>query len=498
MPKTSLDIIKIRLGENCNKNSPLYLEIYSLIRSLILTMVLKDGEKLPSTRKFAAYLSLSRDTVEKVYKMLEDDRLVVRKNSVGTFVKFNIKSFNSINVNQLNSDELPELNDQAEYILREKGIRDEYIKAPFVTGLPEIDHFPIQVWGKLYKEALQTEQRRLLAHSSPQGIIELRAEISDYLNLQRGANVSPEQIVIISGTRQALFLCSYLLVKDGQNILIEEPGFQSARKIFEAMGRKLMPISVDKDGVITENLEVIGKKSAFIYTTPSHQYPTGVTLSRERRDSLIQWAYKYKRWILEDDYDSEFHYEGAPKACIQGIDKFNRTIYVGTFNKTFFPGIRLAYMVLPKELVQLFVDARTLVDGYIPRLPQVVLSKFIANGNYITYIHKMQSIYQDRKNVLTSSIRNSLSNIFEIGYNNGGLQILCFFKKDIDEKPIINILEARGFKLTLLEDLYLNKRSCTRKGLLLGFSSLSEQHILKAILDIHHDIKNLNVVGNKV
>ncbi|KAG0958876.1 hypothetical protein G6F31_012215 [Rhizopus arrhizus] len=229
------------------------------------------------------------------------------------------------------------------------GVTDQQAVRAFATGLPETRTFPTDIWERLQRQALKEHRGQVLLHGAPQGAAPLRKAIASYLNLERGANVSADQILVLSSTRQALFLCAHLLVDAGKPILLENPGYFGAKKAFESAEARIVPIDVDEQGIRTDLLRADRSGANCVYVTPSHQYPTGATLSLARRLELTRWAAENGKWIIEDDYDSEFHYEGLPTACVQGLDKYQRTLYIGTFSKTLYPGLRMGYIALPTE-----------------------------------------------------------------------------------------------------------------------------------------------------
>lgn len=242
-------------------------------------------------------------------------------------------------------------------IFASNGVADQQKIKAFATALPETRNFPIDVWERLQRQVLKKHRANVLLHGDPQGAEPLRKTIAPYLNLERGAKVFPEQILVLCSTRQSLFLCAQLLVDAGKPILLENPGYYSARKAFEATEARVVPIDVDAQGVRMDRLRAECSGANCIYVTPSQQYPSGATLSLERRFELIGWAAENGKWILEDDYGSEFHYKGLPTACVQGLDKYRRTLYLGTFSKVLYPGLRIGYIALPYELVKAFTYA---------------------------------------------------------------------------------------------------------------------------------------------
>jgi GntR family transcriptional regulator/MocR family aminotransferase len=243
------------------------------------------------------------------------------------------------------------------------GVSDFPAPHAFVPGVPETRNFPLPAWERLQRQVLKEYGHRALQHSPAQGMLPLRQAIADYVNLERGARATPEQVLVLTSSQQALGLCAQVLLDPGDRILIEDPVYHGARRAFDAAGLVCQPVPLDADGMQMQHLAAAPSAQA-MFLTPSHQYPTGATLSLERRLAAIAWAREHQTWILEDDYDSEFHYAGKPTACVQGLDAHGRTLYIGTFSKSLFPGLRLGYMVLPPALVAPMTVARSLQDGH--------------------------------------------------------------------------------------------------------------------------------------
>ncbi|WP_431221809.1 PLP-dependent aminotransferase family protein [Serratia sp. L9] len=326
---------------------------------------------------------------------------------------------------------------------------------------------------------LKEHRTNVLLHGDPQGAEPLRKAIAAYLNLERGAKVYPEQILVLSSTRQSLFLCAQLLVDAGKPILLENPGYFGARKAFESAEARIVPIDVDEQGIRMALLRADRSGANCLYVTPSHQYPTGATLPLERRLELINWAAENGKWIIEDDYDSEFHYEGLPTACVQGLDKYQRTLYLGTFSKTLYPGLRIGYMALPHELVKAFTYARSIMDGHTPQILQLTLARFMEDGHYNSHVRAMRKLYAGRRAVLLRALGQHLGDVVTALRPEGGLQIPCLLAEGWSEEKTIRQAEAAGVQLAGLSRLYAGEQK--RAGWILGYASLTDYEIETAV-----------------
>lgn len=497
MTKTfELETLKIRMNDADFKLLDLHQRIQRALRSLILDGALDPGMKLPSTRILAKSLGVARDTVENAYVQLHRDGFIVRKEGSGSYVSKTIgtelrgtaRKLKRLLVEKSAGNELGlSLSRRGRMIFENGGITDQQSIKAFATGLPETRSFPTNVWERLQRQALKDYRAHVLLHGDPQGAEPLRKAIATYLNLERGASVSPNQILVLSSTRQALYLCAQLLVDTDKAILLENPGYFGAKKAFEMAESKIVPIDVDAQGIRIDLLRSDRSGANCVYVTPSHQYPTGATLSLERRLDLTNWAAEKGGWIIEDDYDSEFHYDGLPTACVQGLDKYHRTIYIGTFSKTLYPGLRMGYMALPEELVSTFSCARSIIDGHTPQILQLTLARFMEDGHYNSHVRAMRKLYAERREVILDAIHKHLDGIVTAARPKGGLQVPCLLNPEWSEQDTIRQAATSGVILPGLSRLYAGDKK--QQGWLLGYASLTAHEIETAMLRLSCSLK---------
>ena len=496
MAKTfELETLQMRLDDAQLRQLDLHQRIQRALRALILDGALAPGLKLPATRVLAKSLGVARDTVENAYVQLHRDGFIVRREGSGSYVCEAIgaelrgasrrRQAQAVKTSQAAPG--AGLSQRGRMILDSGGVNDQQVIKAFATGLPETRSFPTDVWERLQRQVMKDYRSSVLLHGDPQGNESLRKAIATYLNLERGANCAPDQVLVLSSTRQALFLCAQLLVDVGKPILLENPGYFGARKAFETAEAKVVPIDVDASGIRTDLLHADRSGAHCVYVTPSHQYPTGATLTLERRLELINWAAEKGKWVIEDDYDSEFHYEGKPTACVQGLDKYQRTLYLGTFSKTLFPGLRMGYMVLPRELVKAFTYARSMLDGHTPQILQLTLARFMEDGHYNAHVRAMRKLYAGRQAIMLDAIGKHLGHVVTACRPQGGLQIPCVLHEGWSEEKTIRQAASAGVQLPGLSRLYAG--AATQQGWLLGYSSLTAHEIETAMRRLAHALK---------
>lgn len=489
----ALDTLRIRMADAQLLSLPLHMRIQRVLRQLVLDGALAAGCRLPATRTLSSSLAVSRDTVEMAYAQLQLEGYIVRREGAGSFVSTDISS--PLSGLQQHTTKLPgqfPRSDKANLSARGQatcdtgGVQDHQAVRAFATGLPETRTFPADIWERLQRQVLKDHRDQTFLHGDPQGALPLREAIATYLNLERGAKATADQVLVLSSTRQALYLCAHMLVDAGQPIMMENPGYFGARKAFEMAQLRIQPIPVDVHGLRTDDVVADTSGANTIYVTPSHQYPTGATLSLERRLALINWAAQRQGWIIEDDYDSQFHYEGQPTACVQGLDTFGRTIYIGTFSKSLYPGMRMGYMVLPHALVKPMCQARSILDGHTPQLTQLTLARFIDSGHFGSHIRAMRKVYAARRMAMADSVHTHLAGIVTAHLPPGGLQMPCLLAPGRTEAETIRQAARAGIILPGLARLYDTPPATG--GWLLGFSALTPHEINSAVVRLRQAI----------
>lgn len=476
-----LETVKAWISDPANGSLPLHERIQRAIRTLILEGTLSHGKALPASRALATSLNVSRDTVEAAYSSLHAEGFIERQTGRGSFVSSSAR-FLKPRIRQhppTAETRKAKLSARGKVIYESGGIREFSSPRPLAPGIPETRLFPIPSWERLQRQVLKEYQHKILEQSPPQGMERLRRAIAEYVNLERGTRASAEQVIVLTSSQQALALCSHVLLDNGESIVIEDPTYQGAHKAFKAAGLHPVPVPLDEKGISVGALNSLTEPARAIYLTPSHQYPTGVTLSLDRRLAVIDWANRHAAWIIEDDYDSEFHYEGKPMACLQGLDAYNRTIYIGTFTKSLFPGLRIAYMIVPSELTEPFTMARTLMDGHTASITQLTLAKFLEGGHFGAYIRKMRNVYVARRDKLASLMDEYLSDYVVYATPAGGMQMPCHLRHGLSEKDIAAAARRADIDILGLTGLYAGSPVST--GFLMGFAAYTEREIEDAV-----------------
>lgn len=464
---------------------PMHAKVQRAIRQMILDGVLGPGKPLPASRALAKSLAISRDTVEAAYSQLHAEGFIERKVGSGSYVA-EMPELAGKQAKSSRGGSIPtakaDLSQRGRAAIESGGVRLAGSSRPFAQGIPETRTFPLATWQRLERQAGKEMGAAILAASDPQGVPRLRQAIADHINLERGAKASAERVLVLTSSQQALALLASTLFDPGEAIFVEDPGYHGARKAFDAAGLRCVPVAVDGGGIRVD--QIIGSEAAVkaVFLTPSHQFPTGVTLSLDRRLALIDWANRTGAWIIEDDYDSEFHYAGRPTACVQGLDPYERTIYVGTFTKSLFPGLRMGYVVLPPQLVEPMTLARTLWDGHSPSMAQHTLARLMENGHFGSHIRAMRVLYAARLDALVNLVTRHLGDHVEPQKPDGGLQMPCLLKSGLDEAAVVLAARAEGIELTGLSRLYASEQGAA--GFLMGFAAYDPGKMEMAVVKL--------------
>lgn len=449
-----------------SKNTPLYVQLYEYIKHEIQIGTIKPQTKLPSKRKLASYLGISQNTIQTAYEQLCAEGYVESKPRVGIFVtKLEDDLFcNLPTINKV--DENIKLKDDFKYLI------------DFSSGNVDLNCFPYRIWRKLTTQCLYLEQGDLLLVGESQGEECLREEISKYLFQSRSVKCIPEQIIIGAGMQYLLILLCMLLGKD-YTYAIENPGYNKARNVFTDLGIDVCPVSIDEDGISVENLRK--SPARVVYVTPSHQFPCGMIMPVSRRLELLKWCEEKDGYIIEDDYDSEFRYEGKPIPSLQGLDRNDNVIYMGTFSKSLIPSIRMSYLVLPPKLVKKYNEYFKIYKQTVSRLHQNTLYRFTKEGYLSSHINKMRTLYRKKREILLYAIDKNMKEKVEVIGANSGLHILLKVKNGMTEEELIKSAHDMKIKIYPTSICYNKCVTSEFPMILLGFGGLTELQIEEGI-----------------
>ena len=461
--------------ENTGSDS-MYEYLYKCIRDDILKHNLTNGYKLPSKRNFAKNLGISTITVENAYEQLIAEGYIYSIPKKGYYVS---------DISQIlipaYENEFKERN--ADISVKSPVYKNLHIKpnpsdncfADLASNRINADNFPFYTWSKLMKEIMADRRDALLQPSPSEGIYELRAAICSHLKEFRGMNVHPEQIIIGAGTEYLYTLIIQLLGRD-KTFAVEDPGYEKIRKIYNSNNVKCVSIPIDEEGV---NIDALKAGNAdILHLSPSHHYPTGIVTPIGRRYEILGWALNCEsRYIIEDDYDSEFRYKGRPIPALQGMDQGGRVIYMGTFSRSIAPAIRVGFMVLPGELLSRYRSQAGFYACTVSRIDQKVLYHFITGGYYERHLNRMRAVYKGKHDVLLSGLKE-LEDMFWIRGEYAGIHVLLTHKGQMPEKELIERAAGEGVRVYGMSEAVIGEnKDLVPSTVILGYANLKEKEI---------------------
>jgi GntR family transcriptional regulator/MocR family aminotransferase len=469
---------------------PFYRQIYEAIRRAILSGKLVSGIRLPASRALAKQLSVSRITVVNAFEQLLAEGYLEGKTGVGTFVASKIpEELLQISPPAKTNESLETLPGKIKFSAFAERIAETQSRIsrfqntpdslPFKNGLTAIREFPFDIWEKIAVRSFRQGRYKISGYGEAAGYRPLREAVAAHFAASRGVRCEIEQIFITNGAQQALDLTGRVLLETGDKIWIEDPCYQEARSIFHSNGGEIVPVSVDAEGFSLAEAERQSSAAKLVYITPSHQYPTGVTMSLARRLSLLEWARNNDSWLIEDDYNSEFRYTGRPLASLQNLDNFGRVIYVGTFSKTVFPALRLGCMIVPKNLIEIFTAVRGLCDWHSPIFEQAALADFIAEGHFARHLRRMRTLYEKRQHFLVAEAEKELGGLLKISKAPSGMHLIGWLAEDFDEKKIAGKAAENGLNVTPLSSYCIENK--LPPGIILGYTGFNEKQIEEGV-----------------
>ena len=409
---------------------PLHRQIYDEWRHGILTGRFAPGERVPSSRDLAAALSISRATVTAAYDQLTAEGYLESERGSGTFVTRDLpdESLRPGHVTKgggaaARAVRLSEYGRRLEPVVRQTPRQPGIIDLS--QSIPDVDYFPFRLWRRLLLRHLRHLTPAVFAYAEHEaGHAPLRREIAQYLMRSRAVRCTPDQVIVVNGSQQALDLCARVLVDPGDDVALEHPGYQGARQLFAAHGARLRPVRVTREGIAVRELPADAR---IVYVTPSHQFPTGVSMSLARRLELLDWARPRDVVIIEDDYDSEYRYSGAPLPALQGLAREVPVVYVGTFSNVMFAGLRIGYIVVPPGLVEPFARAKWHADRHTTLLEQAALADFLHEGHLERHVRRMRRLYKRRRDVLMEALERHCGDEVEVLGDAAGMHLVVRF-----------------------------------------------------------------------
>jgi GntR family transcriptional regulator/MocR family aminotransferase len=483
MKKISTALVPI-IAVDRSSQRPLHRQIYDAFRAAILRGELRGAQQVPSTRLLARELNVSRIPVIGAYEELLAEGYFESRTGAGTFVSRSLPE--KLTVCEPGSPRTQPARAAARRVSK-RGLSIPLLddspwrlgRGAFSVGHLAFDHFPLQIWSKLLSRHARDLRTSSLQYGSTAGRKDLREALAVYLRSARAVRCEPEQIMIVSGSQQALQIAAMALLDPGDRVWMEDPGYWLAQKVFTLAGCRIVPVPVDDEGLNVAAGIKLARKAQVAFVTPSHQFPLGASMSLSRRLQLLDWAQGTGAWIIEDDYDSEYRYASRPIASLQGLDPDARVIYVGTFSKVLFPSIRAGYMVVPRDLVDRFLAIRQTMDVSPSDLNQSVLAEFIEAGHFARHIRRMRVLYGERRAALGASILEVFDGEMETIGDRSGMHLCVALRKGLRDREIAMRAATQHLWLWPLSPAYLG--GTPRQGFMLGFGGVSVQDMPRAV-----------------
>ena len=480
-------------------------QLYNALMQQIVRGQLRPGLKLPAHRELAKELGVSRNTVVAVIDQLKVEGYLESRLGSGVFIKSVVpeqplgssiqaptrETIQASIQETIQADTGWPAGHEIESTLGDYGqflfnqvVPDNDANRPLTPGLPDVEAFPTQIWRRLLSR--HGDRPNLLGYNGVQGYPPLRKAIADYLGSSRGVRCTPEQIIITQGAQQALSLCGQIFLNPGDSVLVENPGYTGAHKAFSQQGQNLLPLPLINHHLDTQFLmqqqSPEYQQAKLLYTCPTHQYPMGGILPAQDRLNLLQWARDHQTWIIEDDYDSEFHFYHRPIAAIQGMAANTPVIYMGSFSKTMFPGLRLGFLVVPIPLVDTFIRAKNFMTGESPLPIQATTADFIQEGHFSRHLRRMRNRYRVKWELARQLCQQHLGHLADTLAESAGMHLVVEIP-DVDDKQLQRDLASAGFGSSPLSKYFL-PGAPSRTGLVLGFACANEAEIEAGILQV--------------
>ncbi len=480
--------------------APLFRQLHAELRRAILGGAVAPGSRLPATRMLAAKLGVSRTLVVSVYEQLVAEGYASGRAGAGTFVSRDMLE-PPLHPGPVAASAPVERPSIAARYARLRPEPSQFQQLAFTVGRCSVDERTMGVWRSLSAAQLRRPDHAWFGYSDPRGDEALRATLARYLRAARGVQCEPDQILILAGVQQAIDLVTKILIEPGDAIWMEDPTYAATHGAFVAAQARIVPVPVDRSGLVVSAGIAASPVARAVYVTPSHQSPSGVVLSMARRLELLAWARQARAWVIEDDYDSEFRYAGRPLASLQGIDGGERVIYLGTFSKVLFPGLRLGYAVVPHELLDAMIAARYLADRHPPAMTEGIVTAFIEQGHFAAHLRRMCAQYQRARDHVVTGLHGRLGDLLEIDVPDQGMHLTARLPPGVSDIAVAAEGLASGVVLRPMSRLYLAAPPVS--ALMLGFTGFDRMQLdagmdrLAAVLRAHCSSSATQAMGSR-
>ncbi|WP_043311184.1 PLP-dependent aminotransferase family protein [Pseudomonas sp. ML96] len=443
-------------------STPLYRQLYERVRGAIAAGSLGPGDRLPSARALAKELGVARGTIELAYSLLTSEGYLLARGQAGTVVN-----------PQLHAPATPVAPPPSEADSGEDAPDSLWRPPqllPFQMGVPALDAFPRKIWARLGARYLRGLRPADMDYPPTHGLPALRSAIASYLQVSRGIDCGAHQVFITSGWRASLAFVAHAVLSAGQRAWVEDPGYPPARQILRQFGLEPVPVEVDEQGLRVDRGIALAKDARLAVVTPAHQSPLSMTLSLPRRQALLEWASHNDAWVMEDDYDGEYRYASRPLPALASLDRHGRVFYAGTFSKVLFPGIRLAYLVVPQAQVVRFEQVgRALFAAAMPGMTQALVADFIAEGHFTRHIQRMRRLYGERRSSTIAALERGLAGSLQVEQAPGGMNLVLRLPGEASDQPLAEHLLAHGLAVQPLSRWWASSRRDS--ALLLSFTN---------------------------
>jgi GntR family transcriptional regulator/MocR family aminotransferase len=441
---------------------PFYRQIYDRFRNAVASGLLKPGDRIPSARALTKELGLARGTIEAAYSLLAAEGYIQARGQAGTIVTPGLKLRAPV------ASPMP----RTDSGIAAAGFRPDSI-LPFQMGLPALDMFPRKIWARLGARCVRAMQPSDMVHPSVYGLPALRAEIAAYLQVSRGINCSPSQIFVTSGYRHTIALIGHALLKAGDRIWLENPGYPPTRELLAHMNIAAVSVPVDREGMVVSDGIRLAPRARAAVVTPAHQSPLCVSLSLPRRLALLDWATRNNAWLIEDDYDGEYRYVSRPLPALKSLDRDRRVLYAGTFSKVLLPSLRLAYLVVPETQVERFEQITQVFAAGSSELTQAIVTAFITEGHFARHIQRMRKLYAARREATAAGLESVLGKHVRIDSQPGGMHLILRLQGRRSDRRLVARMREDGLYGEALTDWVIGSDGAS--ALLVNFTNIDSQ-----------------------